>query len=73
MTTTEVKIPMALAKDSSNSGMTWSMGMLITKILFSYSKNKRNTELANEIWRQKATVKKQISAVKYLESTNLMT
>ena len=73
MTTTEVKILMALAKDSSNSGMTWSMGMLITKILFSYSKHKRNTELANEIWRQKATVKKQISAVKYLESTNLMT
>ena len=75
MTTTEVEILMVLAKHSSNSDMTmtWSMGMLITKKSFSYSKRKRNTQLANEIWRQKAAGKKQISFVKYLESTNLMT
>ena len=73
MTTAEVKIMMVLAKDSSNSGMTWSMGMLITKKSLSYSKRKRNTELANKIWWQKGTGKKQISAVKYVESTNIMT
>ena len=73
MTTAEVKVGIVLAKDSSNSGMTWSMGMLLTKKLFSYSNRKRNTELANKIWWQKATGKKQISAVKYVESTNIMT
>ena len=73
MTTAEVKTMMVLAEDSSSSGMTWSMGMLITKKSFSYTKRKTNTELANKILWQKATGKKQISAVKYVESTNIMT
>ena len=42
------------------------------KIVQAQQAQKKNTELANEIWRQKATGKKQISGANYLESTNHM-
>ena len=72
MTITEIKIIMVLAKQSLNSGMPWSKGILISKKLFCHSKRETNTELVNEIWRQKTIGKKQMSAGKNLESTNFL-